>query len=86
MASSRDRLVEAAFALFDERGFEGTTVDDVAERAGVGRSTFFRAFGSKEDVIFPDHATVLGAINTYISQMNPLGKDYADPARVLGRT
>jgi len=60
--SSRDRLVEAAFALFDERGFEATTVDDVAERAGVGRSTFFRVFGSKEDVIFPDHAAVLGAI------------------------
>lgn len=62
MSTSRERLVEAAFALFDERGFEATTVDDVAERAGVGRSTFFRAFGSKEDVIFPDHAAVLGAI------------------------
>lgn len=62
MPNSRDRLVEAAFALFDERGFEGTTVDDVAERAGVGRSTFFRAFGSKEDVIFPDHAEVLRAM------------------------
>lgn len=62
MTTSRERLVEAAFALFDERGFEATTVDDVAERAGVGRSTFFRAFGSKEDVIFPDHTAVLGAI------------------------
>ncbi len=62
MTSTRDRIVEAAFALFEERGFEETTVDDVAERAGVGRTTFFRAFGSKEDVIFPDHARILGAV------------------------
>ena len=62
MSSARDRLIEAAFALFEERGYEATTVDDVAERAGVGRTTFFRAFGSKEDVIFPDHAVVLRAI------------------------
>lgn len=62
MSTSRDRLIEAAFALFDERGFEETTVDDVAERAGVGRTTFFRAFRSKEDVIFPDHDVVIAAI------------------------
>lgn len=61
--STRERLIEAAFELFEERGFEETTVDDVAERAGVGRTTFFRAFRSKEDVIFPDHAQVVGAIN-----------------------
>ncbi|WP_122818772.1 TetR family transcriptional regulator [Nocardioides pantholopis] len=63
MASTRDRIVEAAFTLFEERGFEETTVDDVAERAGVGRTTFFRAFGSKEDVIFPDHARLLAAVS-----------------------
>ena len=49
MANTRERLIEAAFALFDERGFEETTVEDVAERAGVGRTTFFRAFKSKEE-------------------------------------
>ena len=62
MTSTRDRIVEAAFALFEERGFEETTVDAVAERAGVGRTTFFRAFGSKEDVIFPDHARMVAAV------------------------
>lgn len=55
----RDRLRAAAFALFEERGYDATTVGDIAEAAGVGRTTFFRAFGSKEDVIFPEHAALI---------------------------
>jgi AcrR family transcriptional regulator len=59
---ARERLAEAAFALFDERGYEQTTVDDIAERAGLGRTTFFRHYRSKEDVIFPDHDRLLELI------------------------
>ncbi|OLT13296.1 transcriptional regulator [Pseudonocardia sp. CNS-139] len=58
----RDRLVDAAFELFDERGYERTTVDEIAERAGTGRTTFFRHFGSKDEVIFPRHDLLLAAI------------------------
>jgi AcrR family transcriptional regulator len=58
----RERLVDAAFELFDERGYEQTTVEEIAERAGVGRTTFFRHYRSKEDVIFPDHDRLLEAI------------------------
>ncbi|MFD1663094.1 TetR/AcrR family transcriptional regulator [Streptomyces caeni] len=58
----RIRLADAAFALFDERGYEQTTVDDIAERAGVGRTTFFRHYRSKEEVIFPDHDRLLALI------------------------
>ena len=50
-----DRLVDAAFELFVERGYDQTTVDDIAERAKVSRTTFFRTYRSKEDVIFPPH-------------------------------
>ncbi|ALC18700.1 TetR/AcrR family transcriptional regulator [Streptomyces pristinaespiralis] len=60
--SARTRLADAAFALFDERGYEQTTVDDIAERAGVGRTTFFRHYRSKEAVIFPDHDRLLELI------------------------
>ncbi|PZG93364.1 TetR family transcriptional regulator [Streptomyces sp. NTH33] len=60
--AARTRLADAAFALFDERGYEQTTVDDIAERAGVGRTTFFRHYRSKEDVIFPDHDRLLEQI------------------------
>ena len=69
--SVRERLVDAAFALFGERGFERTTVDDIAERAGVGRTTFFRHFGSKEQVIFPDHDGLLDAIRSRLSTSRP---------------
>jgi AcrR family transcriptional regulator len=60
--AARDRLAEAAFTLFDERGYEQTTVDDITERAGLGRTTFFRHYRSKEDVIFPDHDRLLALI------------------------
>ena len=60
--AARDRLAQAAFALFDERGYEQTTVDDITERAGLGRTTFFRYYRSKEDVIFPDHDRLLELI------------------------
>jgi AcrR family transcriptional regulator len=59
---ARERLAEAAFALFDERGYEQTTIDDITERAGLGRTTFFRLYRSKEDVIFPDHDRLLAQI------------------------
>lgn len=69
--TSKERLVEAAYALFDEQGFEATTVDDIAERAGVGRTTFFRTFRSKEDVIFPDHDALLAAIQERLAASTP---------------
>ncbi len=57
--SARERLAQAALDLFDERGYEQTTIDDITERAGLGRTTFFRHYRSKEDVIFPDHDLML---------------------------
>jgi len=60
--STRDRLVTAAFELFARQGFESTTVDEIASTAGVGRTTFFRLFPTKEAVIFPDHDAVLAAV------------------------
>jgi AcrR family transcriptional regulator len=61
--TARDRLAQAAFDLFNERGYEQTTVDDIAERAGLGRATFFRHYRSKEDVIFPDHDRLLEQVS-----------------------
>jgi AcrR family transcriptional regulator len=60
--TARDRLAQAAFDLFNERGYEQTTIDDIAERAGLGRATFFRHYRSKDDVIFPDHDRLLDRV------------------------
>ena len=68
--SARERLAQAAFALFDERGYEQTTVDDITERAGLGRTTFFRHYRSKEDVIFPDHELMLGQVRDRLTSSN----------------
>ena len=45
-------LSDAAFDLFEQNGVHGTTVDDIARRAGTSQRTFFRYFATKEDSIF----------------------------------
>ena len=45
-ASSRETLAEAACELFLEQGYEATSVVDIAQRAGVSRSSFFNYFSS----------------------------------------
>jgi len=49
---TRERLTRAAMALFLERGFEATTLDDIAAAADISRRSFFHYFASKEDVVF----------------------------------
>jgi AcrR family transcriptional regulator len=49
---SRGRLAEAALSLYGERGFENTTVAEIAERAGLTERTFFRHFTDKREVLF----------------------------------
>jgi AcrR family transcriptional regulator len=48
----RGRLEQAALALYGERGFEQTTVAEIAERAGLTERTFFRYFADKREVLF----------------------------------
>jgi AcrR family transcriptional regulator len=50
--NARERLVEAALELFAEQGYEQTTVVQIAERAGLTKSTFFRHYPDKREVLF----------------------------------
>lgn len=50
-ADKRDAIMQAALELFVERGFHGTAVPEVAERAGVGAGTIYRYFESKEQLV-----------------------------------
>lgn len=50
--NAAERLAQAALDLFAERGYENTTVIDIAQRAGLGKTTFFRHFQDKREVLF----------------------------------
>lgn len=50
--NASERLAQAALDLFAERGYENTTVIDIAQRAGLGKTTFFRHFQDKREVLF----------------------------------
>ncbi|WP_428338949.1 TetR/AcrR family transcriptional regulator [Mycobacterium sp.] len=51
-ARTRNDIAVAALALMEAQGYESTTVEQIARRAGVSSATFFRNFPSKEDVLF----------------------------------
>src|SRR5882757_5963942 len=74
-SSLRDRTRQAmqaevsavAFRLFAEQGFENTTVDQIAAEAGLSRTTFFRYFGTKEDVVLGNLAELGRGISTALA-------------------
>ena len=70
-AEVRRDLVVAAVDQFRSRGYDETTIDDIAAAAGVGRRTFFRYFRSKEDAISPDHETGLSRVAAVFTAAHP---------------
>ena len=57
----------AALRLLLEQGFDSTSVDQLAVAAGMSRSTFFRRFGSKEDMVFADQEAVLARVGEVLA-------------------
>jgi AcrR family transcriptional regulator len=55
---ARERLVVAAVDLFTEQGYDATTVTQIAERAGLTRSTFFRHFSDKRELLVAGQETL----------------------------
>ncbi|PZE37870.1 MULTISPECIES: TetR/AcrR family transcriptional regulator [unclassified Curtobacterium] len=78
--AARSRIIDAADELFAERGFDAVSVTDIAERAEVGRTTFFRHFGDKTEVVFAKEQAMFDAITTVASAL----WDPAPPVQTLG--
>jgi len=50
-AETKQAIVDAAFALFERHGFSGTIMEHIAEHAGVSRSTLYRRYSNKEEIV-----------------------------------
>jgi mycofactocin system transcriptional regulator len=64
-------LERVALELFARRGFEATTVEDIARAAGIGRRTFFRYFRSKNDLVWGDFDAGLAAFDVALHGSDP---------------
>jgi AcrR family transcriptional regulator len=65
---ARERIVRAAEELFSEHGFDAVSVADIADRADVGRTTFFRYFGDKQEVVFAQEQELVATIAAAYTQ------------------
>ncbi|GAA5121101.1 mycofactocin system transcriptional regulator [Haloechinothrix salitolerans] len=64
-------MEQVAFALFESKGFDATTVDDIAAAAGIGRRTFFRYFDSKNDIVWGNFTEHLGYMREWFAARPP---------------
>ena len=68
---TREAIVEAAFELFEERGFDGTTIADIAAAAEIAPRTFFSYFPSKDDVVFHDFEEQYATVASWMRDREP---------------
>jgi AcrR family transcriptional regulator len=71
---TRAAIQKEAMRLFLDKGFEETTIEDIAEAVDISPSTFFNYFPSKEDVVFQDELDplILQAFDAQPSDVNPI--------------
>jgi AcrR family transcriptional regulator len=60
--ATRIAIRDAAMRLFEEHGFAGTTMDQIADAADVSRATVFTYYASKEDIVFGDATSAVDAL------------------------
>ncbi|HSP05345.1 MAG TPA: TetR family transcriptional regulator [Acidimicrobiales bacterium] len=70
-AHTRQRLVQVALSLFEERGFDEVTVEEIADAAVVSPRTFYRYFGSKEAVLYDGQDDQLILLHEVITSQPP---------------
>ncbi len=78
--TTRGEITHVALTLFIERGFDSVTVDDIAASCGIGRSTFFRYFPSKNDLPWGEFELLLQELRRGLAAI-PLSVDLVDALR-----
>jgi AcrR family transcriptional regulator len=68
---THDAIRDAAHDLFLERGFAGTTIDDIAAAADVSPRTFFRYYANKEEVLFSQFDETLDLLREFLESRPP---------------
>ncbi|WP_349260404.1 mycofactocin system transcriptional regulator [Baekduia sp.] len=66
-STTAEEVGKVALRLFEERGFDETTMDDIAKELGVGRRTLFRYYASKNDMVWGNFDWVLGRLRSELS-------------------
>jgi TetR/AcrR family transcriptional regulator, regulator of mycofactocin system len=69
--TSRDEVAKVALRLFVERGFEETTLEDVAAALGISRRTIFRYFSSKNDIVWGTFDEHLEGLRSQLADADP---------------
>src|SRR3982074_1139792 len=68
---TRENIARVALQLFAERGYDHTTLADIAEAADVSPRTIFSYYESKEDILFCDDASFFGELEQRLKQRPP---------------
>lgn len=97
---AQGRLLRAALELFSEHGYAATTAAQIAERAGLTRTTLFRLFPDKREIVFQGQGRLLDLVTAGVEQapagstaqellsagLQSLSSAHAGPQRDIGRT
>ena len=96
---ARGRLLHAALDLFSEQGYDATTAAQIADRAGLTKTTLFRHFADKRDILFQGQAASVATAETAVRGAPPqshpidalragldaLAEDHVPEQRAIGR-
>lgn len=72
---TRELLQKALIDLIGERGYDAITIQDIAERANVGRTTFYAHYSTKDDLLMSCHEAILGRFRSGELYPHPLSRE-----------
>jgi AcrR family transcriptional regulator len=72
---TRELLQKALIELIDERGYDAITIQDVVDRANIGRTTFYKHYNSKDDLFMSCHEAIVSSFQFERLYMHPLSRE-----------